>query len=232
MTGRTLNPNDLLMPTATAVWLIDNTTLTFGQIAVFTGLHEIEVEALADGTVGKGIEGRDPVAHNELTLNEIRRCEADGKAALKKIDMDLPPVQLRAKGPKYTPVSKRSDKPDAIAWVLKHHPEIADSQICRLIGTTKPTIAAIRDRSHPSSAVIKPRHPAEIGLCSYAEIETASRKGFKAQGKDPDKIAAEKAAALEQQQSEQAPKKDKFEFAGFDVSSFFGAKNTGTDKAE
>lgn len=230
MAERTLNPNELLMPTATAVWLIDNTTLTFQQISTFTGLHEIEVEALADGTVGKGIEGRDPVTHNELTVDEIRRCEADGKATLEKIDMDLPPVQLRAKGPKYTPVSKRSDKPDAIAWILKHHPEIGDAQICRLIGTTKPTIAAIRDRAHPSSAIIKPRHPAEIGLCSYAEIEAASRKGFKAQGKDPDKIAAEKAAA--QDQTDQAAKKDKFEFAGFDVSSFFGTKNTGTDKAE
>lgn len=230
MSSQSLNPNDLLMPTATAVWLIDHTTLTFDQISAFSGLHEIEIQALADGTVGKGIEGRDPVAHNELTAEEIRRCEADGKAVLKKINMDLPPVQLRAKGPKYTPVSKRSDKPDAIAWLIKHNPEISDAQICRLIGTTKPTILAIRERSHPGIALIKPRHPAEIGLCTYAEIEAASRKGFKAQGKDPDKIAADKADAIEQ--AEQSAKKDKFEFSGFDVSSFFGNKNTGTEKSE
>ncbi len=176
----------LLMPKASAVWLIENTALTFRQIAEFTDLTEIEIEALANEDIGKGIVGRNPVEHGELVKEELERCENDPEGALKIAKRDLPSVQTRSKGPRYTPVSKRGDKPDATAYILKHHPEISDAQICKLVGTTKPTIASIRERTHPNTPNLKPRHPAELGLCSYTEFEAAYRKGLKAAGKDPD----------------------------------------------
>lgn len=218
----TIDPNKLLMPKATAVWLIDNTVLTFDQIADFTGLHEIEIQALADEDVGRGIVGRDPVTHGELTAEELERCQADSSARLRVSRSDLPPLKVRAKGPKYTPVSKRGDKPDAISWILKNHPEISDAQICKLVGTTKPTIASVRDRSHPNSSNVKPRHPAELGLCTYQELDAASRKGLKAQGKDPDEIKAQRLRELEQKQEEAAAAHEASgnAFAGFDFSNF------------
>ncbi|MDH5723208.1 MAG: DUF1013 domain-containing protein [Alphaproteobacteria bacterium] len=176
----------LLMPKATAVWLIENTALTFRQIAEFTNLTEIEIEALANEDIGKGIVGRNPIEHGELTKEELDRCEQDPAGVLVIAKRDLPSVQARSKGPRYTPVSKRGDKPDAIAYILKHCAEISDAQICKLIGTTKPTIEAIRERTHPNTPNLKPRHPAELGLCSYTEFDAAYRKGLKAAGKDPD----------------------------------------------
>lgn len=161
-----------LMPVATAVWLIDNTTLTFKQIADFCGLHELEVQGIADGTVGAHIVGVDPVASGELTWEEIRRCEADPEARLQlSADAIIPPA--RTKGPRYTPVSKRQDKPDAIAWLIKHHPELSDAQICRLVGTTRPTIQAIRNKTHRQMAQIQPRDPVQLGLCRQNELDEA-----------------------------------------------------------
>ncbi len=161
-----------LMPVATAVWLIDNTTLTFKQIAAFCGLHELEVQGIADGTVGAHIVGVDPVASGELTWEEIRRCEADPEARLQlSADAIIPPA--RTKGPRYTPVSKRQDKPDAIAWLIKHHPELSDAQICRLVGTTRPTIQAIRNKTHRQMAQIQPRDPIQLGLCRQDELDQA-----------------------------------------------------------
>ncbi len=167
-------PNEKLpqMPMATAIWLIDNTALTFGQIADFTGLHEIEVQAIADEEVAKGMKGENPLSEEakiRLTPEEIARCEKDSAARLKPLTLDLPPVKVRSKGPKYTPVARRGDKPDAIAWIVKHHPEISDAQICTLVGTTKPTIESVRNRTHPASQTLKPRHPGELGLCTYAD---------------------------------------------------------------
>lgn len=209
----------LLMPKATAVWLIDNTALTFHQIATFTNLTEIEIEALANEEVGKGLVGRNPLEHGELTREELARCEKDPAQYLKIAKTDLPIVKTRAKGPRYTPVSKRSDKPDAIAYILKHNSEISDAQICKLIGTTKPTIASVRDRSHPSTPNLRPRHPAELGLCTYQEFEKAYHKGLKAAGKDPDAIKAEQQAALEKAQSvreeEEEQKGSSFDFSNF-----------------
>lgn len=214
----------LLMPKASAMWLIDNTTLTFDQVAGFTGLHPIEVQALADGDVGRGIVGRDPVKNGETTAEELEKALKDPKYIMKYSKTNLPTVKVRAKGPKYTPVSKRGDKPAAIAWILKHHPEISDAQITKLVGTTKPTIQSVRDRSHPDSANIRPRSPMELGLCSYAELEKASEKGLKAQGKDPAAVKAERLAAqakeaesLQQAEEEAAPNKL---FGGFDFSNF------------
>jgi hypothetical protein len=154
------------MPKATAVWLVENTALTFEQIADFCGLHVLEVQAIADGEVASGIIGLDPVANSQLSQDEIDRCSADPKARLKLTRPDIPLPSARPKGPRYTPISKRNDRPDAIAWLLKHHPELSDAQIAKLVGTTKTTINAVRDRSHWNASNIKPRHPIELGMCS------------------------------------------------------------------
>lgn len=212
--------NRLLMPKATAVWLIDNSALTFLQIAEFVGLTEIEIEALANQDIGKGLVGRNPIDNNELTKDELSRAEADPRARMKSVKTDLPRVKVRAKGPRYTPVSKRGDKPDAIAWLLKNAPDMKDSQICKLVGTTKPTIATIRDRTHPNSSTLRPRHPAEIGLCTWAEYDKVLRRALKAAGKDPDKIKAEQLAKLQQQEEEKKPEDQGIMSAGFDFSNF------------
>jgi hypothetical protein len=162
-----------LMPKATAVWLVEHTTLTFDQIAAFCGLHSLEIQAIADGEVATLMQGLDPVANGQVTAAEIARCEKDPKERLKLASTAHPAVSTRSKGPRYTPISKRQDKPDAIAWLVKNHPELSDAQVSRLVGTTKPTIAAIRDRSHWNSANIKPRHPVSIGLCNQTDLEQA-----------------------------------------------------------
>lgn len=222
----------LLMPKATAIWFIDNTALDFEQIADFTGLHTIEVQALADEEVGRGIVGRDPVKNHELEPEELEKAKADSSYRMKVLRprTDLPSVKVRAKGPKYTPVSKRSDKPDAIAWILKNHPEISEAQITKLVGTTKPTIQSVRDRTHPNSATIKPRHPAELGLCTYQELEKASDKGLRAQGKDPVAVKAERAAqqqaaAKPDMEQDTAPPSREGLFSGFDFSNFMSNTN-------
>ena len=160
-----------LMPKATAVWLVENTALSFDQIAEFVGLHELEVQAIADGEVAVGMQGADPIATGELTQEEIDRCQADPMASLKMAKATLPMPKARGKGARYTPVSKRQDRPDAIAWLLKHHPEMTDAQISRLIGTTKPTIKSVRERSHWNIANIKPQSPVGLGLCNEADLE-------------------------------------------------------------
>ncbi|MBP2292180.1 DUF1013 domain-containing protein [Azospirillum rugosum] len=162
-----------LMPKATAVWLVENTSLTFEQIAAFCGLHSLEVQAIADGEVAVGMVGLDPVANGQLTKAEIERCERNQDLRLKLLVPDLPLPAARSKGPRYTPITKRGDKPDAIAWLLKHHPELSDAQLCRLIGTTKPTIASVRERSHWNAPNIKPRNPVLLGLCTQRELEEA-----------------------------------------------------------
>jgi uncharacterized protein len=176
----------LLMPKATAIWLVENTALSFAQIATFCGLHVLEIQAIADGEVASGMTGLDPIIAGQLTKEEIARCEADKKAMLQMAKTDLPEPVMRAKGPRYTPVNKRGDKPDAIAWLLKHHPELSELQLCRLIGTTKPTILSVRERSHWNASNIRARHPVLLGLCSAAdlstELEEASRAGVKPQG--------------------------------------------------
>lgn len=175
-----------LMPKATAVWLVDNTGLSFDQIAAFCELHILEVQAIADDEVAVGIVGRDPVANGELTRQEIRRCEADPSARLQMRRTDRPEPLLRAKGPRYTPVAKRADKPDAIAWLLRNHPELSDAQVSRLIGTTKNTINAVRDRSHWNAPNITARDPMTLGLCTYADLDKEVRKARKKAGKDVD----------------------------------------------
>ena len=169
-----------LMPKATAVWLIQNTTLTFDQISEFCGLHPLEVQGIADGEVAVGMVGLDPVTNGQLTQAEIERCEQDASARLQIAKRDIPMPATRTKGPRYTPVSKRQDKPDAIAWLLRHHPELPDSQIARLIGTTKPTIQAIRDRTHWNSPNIRPKDPVLLGLCTQTDLNIAVEKARRA----------------------------------------------------
>jgi uncharacterized protein len=165
-----------LMPKATAVWLVENTSLTFEQIADFCGLHQLEIQAIADGEVANQMQGLDPVANGQTTAEEIARCQADPEARLKLSAQAMPPQVVKHKGPRYTPIAKRQDKPDAIAFLLKSHPELSDAQISKLIGTTKPTIAAVRDRTHWNSQNIKPRHPVGLGLCTLDELEDAVRR--------------------------------------------------------
>ena len=165
-----------LMRKATAVWLVENTSLTFMQIANFCGLHELEVSGIADGEVASGIRGMDPITSNQLTLEEIKRCELDPNS---KLELIINPVTIREtkrRGPRYTPLSKRQDKPAAIAWLVKFYPEIADSQIIKLVGTTKPTIKAVRERSHWNITNIVPTDPVLLGLCKQVELDSTLGK--------------------------------------------------------
>jgi hypothetical protein len=168
-----------LMPKATAVWLVENTGLTFEQIADFCGLHPLEVQAIADGEVAAQMQGLDPVANGQLDSAEIKRCEQDPASRLKMSVQAEPVPMVKHKGPRYTPISKRQDKPDALAWLLKNHPELSDGQISKLIGTTKPTIHAIRDRTHWNAPNIKPRHPVSLGLCTLQELDEVVARASK-----------------------------------------------------
>ncbi|UAB78505.1 DUF1013 domain-containing protein [Erythrobacter sp. SCSIO 43205] len=180
-----------LMPHATATWLVDHTGLAFEQIAEFCGLHILEVQAMADDLAGSKYTGRDPVHAGELTLEEIKKGEENPEYALK---MHKAPVEVtRTKGPRYTPVSKRQDKPDGIAWILRNHPEISDAQIGKLIGTTRNTIGAIRERSHWNIQNIQPKDPVTLGLCSQRELDAVVAKAAKRVGtsEDGEEVAVE-----------------------------------------
>src|ERR1700754_1736293 len=168
------------MPHATAAWLVDNTSLTFEQIAAFCGLHILEVQAIADDTAATKLTGRDPVRAGELSLAEIEKGQKDADY---RLQMLKGPAQIRrTKGPRYTPVSKRQDKPDGIAWIIRNHPEVSDGQISQIIGTTRTTIAAIRDRTHWNIANITPKDPVTLGLTSQRELDAAVAKAAKAAG--------------------------------------------------
>lgn len=165
-----------LMPKATAVWLVENTTLSFDQIAAFCGLHPLEIQAIADGDVAVGIVGKNPVLQGILTSDDIHACEADHSKALTFVTNDVPDVQRRSKGPRYTAVTKRADKPDGIMYLLKNYPEIPDAQIVKLLGTTKNTIDQIRNRTHLNIANIKATDPVQLGLCSRADLDALIQK--------------------------------------------------------
>jgi len=182
-----------LMPKATAVWLVENTTLTFTQIAEFCGLHELEVQAIADGEVAGGMQGLDPVANGQLAKEEIAKGQADANYRLQLAKPSIPLPEVRTKGARYTPVAKRSDRPDAIAWLLKNHPELADAQITRLVGTTKSTIQAVRERSHWNTQNIRPQSPGLLGLCTNDELEKAvhrARERLRKAASEPKAAAA------------------------------------------
>lgn len=165
-----------LMPIATAVWLIDNTSLTFDQIADFCKLHPLQVKGIADGDVAAGVRGIDPISNHQLTREELEKAEADPAYRMKLARPQTIVAETPRKGPRYTPVSKRQNRPDAIAWMVRHHPEISDAQIAKLLGTTKSTIQAVRDRTHWNSANLTPQDPVGLGLCSQIELDAAVRK--------------------------------------------------------
>ncbi len=158
-----------LMPKATAIWLVDNTSLTFSQIADFCGLHILEVESIANGDLDNQMVGFDPIISSQLTQEEISRCEADKNARLQL--KPSPYIEDTKVLRKYTPKAKRHDKPDAIAWMLKYYPEIHENDVCNLLGTTRATLNSIRNKTHRSSATLKPRSPVVLGLCSEAELD-------------------------------------------------------------
>jgi len=194
-----------MMPMATAVWLVENTALTFEQIADFCGMHPLEVSAIADGEVGAGIIGLDPVANGQVERSDIERCSADPTARLVLIKPreHVPRVARRAK---YTPVSKRGDKPDAIAWLLNQDAQLSDAQISKLLGTTKATIEAVRSRTHWNSANIRPRDPVALGLCSQTDLnEAMTRAAAKGRTREAiDSDAAGAATAEDRSESEAA----------------------------
>lgn len=166
-----------LMPKATAVWLVQNTSLTFDQIAEFCGLHHLEVKGIADGDVAQGIRGMDPIANGQLTRDEIARAEKNDKHHMRVAESKVEvPVVKTKRGPRYTPVSKRHDRPNAVLWLLRSHAELKDSQIMRLVGTTKPTIAAIKDRSHWNSQNLVPQDPVTLGICSQVDLDAEVAK--------------------------------------------------------
>lgn len=162
-----------LMPKATAVWLVENTALTFEQIGAFCGMHPLEIQGIADGEVAAGIRGVDPTTNGQLTLEEIHRCEADSDSQLQIAGTARQYINKKTKGSRYTPVARRQDKPDAIAWLVKNYPQLQDSKIVKLVGTTKSTIAAVRDKTHWNSSNIKPKDPVLLGLCTQTHLDAA-----------------------------------------------------------
>lgn len=183
-----------LMPKATAVWLVDNTSLTFDQIAVFCGLHPLEVKGIANGDVASGIKGMDPISNGQLTRDEIERCQEDASAYLQLADAkrDVPAPKTRT-GARYTPLSKRQERPGAIAWLVRNHPELNDAEVGRLVGTTKPTIQSVRDRTHWNMANITPLDPVTLGLCSQVDLDEYVAKAAKREERRQKRLAREAA---------------------------------------
>ncbi|HYD04431.1 MAG TPA: cell cycle transcriptional regulator TrcR [Reyranella sp.] len=192
----------VLMPKATAVWLVENTTLTFDQISAFTGLHPLEIQAIADGEVAGGMTGLDPTTNGQLTKEEIKRAEGDPNARLKLSPRDVPMPVARSKGPRYTPVAKRQDRPDAIAWLLKVHPELQDSQVAKLVGSTKSTVQSVRDRTHWNMQNVRPRDPVTLGLCTLKDLNDAVDKARRKAARED---AARKKAAVAAGEPEPTP---------------------------
>ncbi len=221
--------SDILMPKATAVWLIDNTTLTFDQIADFCGLHHLEVKGIADGDVAENMRGVDPISGGELTREQIQKAEDDADYRMKVAASKIAHIpQPKRKGARYTPVARRGDKPDAIAWFIRNHPEVTDPQISKLIGTTKSTITNVREKTHWNSENIKPVDPVTLGLCSQIELDeviqkasSRRRKMDEAKAKDAEGPGLQPADAVEAPSMDMdAPVKPAEELSADDV---FGA---------
>ncbi len=202
-----------LMPKATAVWLVENTTLTFKQIADFCELHELEIQAIADGDIAYNILGVSPVANGQLSEEEIKRCEADEKAVLVATPLEKNVKERNAKAKKVLSPTQRAEKPNAILWIIKNCPEVIDSQICKLIGTTKPTIASIRGGTHGNMANLRPVNPMAVGLCSEKELEKAmlisqqQAEWKESRGKKKSKKKTAKKAVQQAETAATAPKK-------------------------
>jgi len=199
--------NTLLMPKATAVWLVDNTALSFDQIAFFCHLHPLEVRAIADGEAAQGIKGMDPIMNGQLTRDEIKRGETDPNYRLKLNEPKVRVPEAKRRGGRYTPLSKRQDRPNAILWLVRNHPELKDAQISRLVGTTKSTIEQIRNRTHWNSASLAPMDPVTLGLCSQIDLDLEVQRA--SSGRAPAAPVGDTllpAALTERMPLEQAPK--------------------------
>jgi hypothetical protein len=197
------------MPKATAVWLVENTSLTFEQIAAFCGLHVLEVKGIADGDVAQGIKGLDPVTSGQLTREVIEAAEREPSRELRLAEPKvIVPETPSRKGPRYTPVSRRQDRPNAVLWLLRNHPELKDSQIMRLVGTTKPTIQQIRDRSHWNAPNLTPQDPVTLGLCSQIDLDAEVKKGARRVDRErKDMPGLEKAGTLLPTEETTAPER-------------------------
>ena len=177
--------SDILMPKATAVWLVDNTSLSFEQIADFCGLHPLEVRGIADGEVARDIRGADPIGNGQLTREELDRAQANPDYRMKaQVSRHAELLKPAKKAPRYTPVSRRQDRPDAIAWFLRHHPEVTDAQISKILGTTKATIEQVRARTHWNAANLKPVDPVTLGLVGQLELDALVKKAAEKKAKD------------------------------------------------
>ena len=187
-----------LMPKATAVWLVEHTGLSFDQIAEFCGLHPLEVKGIADGDVAQGIKGMDPVTNGQLTRDEIARAEKDHghKLKLAESKVEVPVTGVTRKGPRYTPVSRRHDRPNAVLWLLRNHSELKDSQLMRLVGTTKPTILQIRERTHWNSAQLTPQDPVTLGLCTQIDLDAEVKKAARRLDRNDGGKSTDKAGTL------------------------------------
>ena len=188
-----------LMPKATAIWLVDNTSLSFKQIGDFCGMHELEIKGIADGEVGAGIKGLNPITSGQLTKEEIDRCVASEEEELQIIENEISEkTEQSKKKKKYTPLSKRQDRPDAVYWLIRNHPELKDSQVARLVGSTKNTIDGIRKRTHWNMAIIRPQDPIGLGLCRQIELDEALEKAERSIKRAEKKKAKEEKLKLEE----------------------------------
>ncbi|MBL6428096.1 MAG: DUF1013 domain-containing protein [Maritimibacter sp.] len=178
-----------IMAKATAVWLVDNTTISFKQIADFCGLHELEVQGIADGEVAQGVKGFDPISNNQLTQEEIDKAEENPLHKLKLKFNAAAVGEEKRRGPRYTPLSKRQDRPNSILWLVKFHPELTDAQIAKLVGTTKPTIQSIRERTHWNIQQMEPIDPVALGLCKQSELDAAVQKAAKKKAAEGDAMS-------------------------------------------
>ena len=188
--------NKPIMAKATAVWLVDNTTISFKQIADFCGLHELEVQGIADGDVATGVKGFDPIANNQLVQEEIDAAEKDPLHKLKLKFNAAAVGEEKRRGPRYTPLSKRQDRPASILWLVKFHPELSDGQISKLVGTTKPTIQSIRERTHWNISNIQPIDPVALGLCKQSELDAAVQKAAAKKARDGEVMSDEERRKL------------------------------------
>jgi len=208
-----------LMPKATAVWLVDNTSLTFEQIADFCGLHELEVKGIADGQVAQGIKGMDPISSGQLTREEIAKAQDDPSYRMKlaKSKVHIPETKTKRR-PKYTPVSRRHDRPNAIYWLLRNHPELRDSQIMRLVGTTKPTIQTIRERTHWNMSNLQPQDPVTLGLCKQMDLDAEVQRAAKREEAERGPVSAQppEDASLKPIEDAPAPPSDDAVFSDFE----------------
>lgn len=225
-----------LMPIATAVWLIDNTSLSFDQIAEFCALHPLQVKGIADGDVGGGVRGIDPITTHQLSRDEIQKGQDDPAYKLKLAKPKTIVAEKPRKGPRYTPVSKRQNRPDAIAWMVRNHPEISDAQIGKLLGTTKTTIQSVRDRSHWNSSNIQPQDPVGLGLCTQVDLDALVRKAAAKRAKMHPPVSEDEGDSLKPTEdgdaNADAASEDEDKSGSVDLSKVFATLSGGDNKSD